>query len=255
MHRYFPGLALFLALTMAAPAFAYTIVLTDGSKVEAREKYRVEDGKALIYLINGTLVTYELAKIDQKRTDAANTSNFGTAILFEDGKARRGPPPPAPPRGDTLSELIKKRQADLRAPEQSRRSEPLPSRRARLGGPPALAELESFGDLELVGALQQYFRSQGVETVGVYQGSSSTRPLIIANTNSEGSVFRALTVAANALLEMRARHGDSLPGLELRLEASGRSNAGEFTIDPDRAYELTDGKIEVAGFFVKYVEF
>ena len=68
-------------------------------------------------------------------------------------------------------------------------------------------------------------------------------------------VSRALTVAANALMEMRARHGDSLQGLELRLEASGRSNAGHFTLNPDLAYELAEGKIEVARFFVKYVQF
>lgn len=252
MRRSLFTLVLLLAVTAAVPALAYTIVLTDGSTLEAREKYRVEGDKALIYLVNGTLVTYELSKIDRKKTDAANTSNYGTAILFEDGKAKKGPPPPPPPRSDTLSNLIKERRTDLRAPTQSRRSRVLQADR---GSPPALADLEVFGDAALVGELQQYFRSQGVETVGIYRGGTALRPLVIAQANSEGAVFRALSTAASALLEMRARHGDSLPGLELRLEASGRSNAGYFTLDPDRAYELTDEKTEVATFFVKYVEF
>ncbi len=254
MRRISPILVFLLALFVAGGASAYTIVLKDGSTIEAREKFRVEGDKALIYLINGTLVTYDLDKIDPQRTEAANTSAFGKAILFEDGKARTGPPP-APPRRDTLSDLIKKRRTELRKPEQSRRSEQVGDTVRQPGVAPVLADLKGYRDLGMVGELQQYFRSQGVEILGVYQGSSAAQPLIIAKATSEGTVFRALTVAANALLEMRARHGDSLRALELRLEATGRANAGNFSLDPDKAHELVDGKIETSGFFVKYVEF
>lgn len=254
MRRISPCLVFLLAFLIAGSASAYTIVLKDGTKLEAREKYRVEGDKALIYLINGTLVTYDLEKIDRDRTDAANTSNFGKAVLFEDGQARTGPPPPPPPRTDSLSDLIKKRRADLRTPEQSRRSEN-PGESRQPGVAPVLANLKGYRDLEMVGELQEYLRSQGVEPLGVYQGSSNAQPLIIAKATSEATVFRALKVAANALLEMRARHGDSLKALELRLEASGRSNAGDFLLDPDKAHELVDGRIETSAFFVKYVEF
>ncbi|MGB5514244.1 MAG: hypothetical protein WBP36_06945, partial [Thermoanaerobaculia bacterium] len=55
MHRRFTILLSILMIAiMAIPAGAYTIYLKDGSRLIAKEKHRLEDGKAIIVLQNGT---------------------------------------------------------------------------------------------------------------------------------------------------------------------------------------------------------
>ena len=74
------GLALALA---ASSSWAYTVYLKDGSKLVAKDKYKVQGDMALIVLANGTQTSLKLAEIDQEKTALANQSNYGTAVVLE----------------------------------------------------------------------------------------------------------------------------------------------------------------------------
>src|SRR5947199_1264929 len=64
--------ALLASATLLLAASAYTIFLKDGSSLVARQKYTVQNGRAIIILLNGTETFVALDKIDIPRTDAAN---------------------------------------------------------------------------------------------------------------------------------------------------------------------------------------
>lgn len=254
-------LAAVLAALIAAPAFAYTIVLKDGGRVTAREKFEVVNGQAILTLQNGTQASYDLNEIDLEATEAANKNDYGTAQLIQENVDTQGvdDEPPPPPRA-TLSDLIKQQRAGIRKQEQSRRTVSIDddSGVERLAsGAPDLSSLKEqpFPNLELVSQLQQFFRTQGIGEVTVLQSTEEGLPLVKAITSSEASVFRALAVAASALSEMRARHGETVPGLDLLLMASPSNRAGQFSLTPDMARELLGQRTDISNFYVKYVDF
>lgn len=250
MRRVLPLLAL-AWLLLTAPGFAYTVFLKDGTQLIAREKYKISNGQAIMTLQNGAQVSYPANQIDAVRTEAANKSDYGAVVVLDDGeKAKNAPPPPPPPKKDSLSDLIDQQRATLRKPETSRRPESVDrAARAAKVVPPS-----PYPDLSLVGEVQEYFRSQGVSDVGVFRGSGQMTPMVQVATGSEAAVFRAIAVAASALLEMRARHADSLAGIELRLESSSGTES-RFWLTPDNAKELMTKKTPISTFYVKYVEF
>ncbi|MCH9650469.1 MAG: hypothetical protein K0U98_19705 [Deltaproteobacteria bacterium] len=268
MHLLRNTVVFLLAFLVTLPALAYKIYLKDGSFVVAQEKYKIVGDKAILTLGNGTQVSYDAAEIDVERTNNSNQTDYGSAIIVNDGKAEPLAKKLKPePKKATLSDLIKQRKAGIRRPEVSQRSGSAASSaetKPAVTGPTVTATGASdFGSLketthsngEIVSEIQQYFRSQGVAEMAVYRGTTETRPLVQVNTNSEAAVFRALTVASNALLEIRARHGQALTGFDLLLKGVGASRAGQFSLDPNMASELVDKKIEAASFFVKYVDF
>lgn len=260
-----------LAFLVALPALAYKIYLKDGSFVVAKDKYKIVGDKALLTLGNGTQVSYDAAQIDVERTENSNQTDYGSAVILNDGKAEPLAKQLQPePKKATLSDLIKQRKAGIRRPEVSQRSGNAATapRTGPTGTGPrnpgvTATGASDFGSLqqkahsngEIVSEIQQYFRSQGVAEMAVFTGTTGTRPLVRVNTSSEAAVFRALTVASNALLEIRARHGQALAGFDLLLLGEGGGRAGQFSLDPGMASELAEKKIEAASFYVKYVDF
>lgn len=270
-----------ICLLLAAPLAAYTIYLKDGSRVIAREKYRVENGKAIIVLPSGERTALDANQIDIKRTDEANRSNYGTAIVLE----QNAPPTPGAPqtapgqRQPRLSDLITQRKAEPRdlptARRDSAREAPAPSASSAgvsmppPGSAPATGARKTpagfvdfssltrkpYTHLEVTSELQQFFRSQGLEEVGIYGGTSSERPLVEITTNSEASVFRALSVASNALLHVRDRFPQWVSGIDLVLTTPERERAGQFALTPEMAADLVSKKMEATAFFVDHVQF
>jgi hypothetical protein len=267
-------------LLVAAPLAAYTIYLKDGSRVIAREKYRVENGKAIIVLPSGERAALDANQIDVKRTDEANRSNYGTAIVLEQTPPPTSGAPQAAPgqRQPRLSDLIAQRKAEPRDLPTVRRDSAAPAApSASTAGvtapPPASAPAtgalktkagfvdfssltrKPYAHLDVASELQQFFRSQGLEEVGIYGGTSSERPLVEITTNSEASVFRALSVASNALLHVRDRFPQWVSGIDLVLTTPERERAGQFALTPEMASDLASKKVEVAAFFINHVQF
>lgn len=251
-----------LALLLAAlPAAAYIIILTDGSKIVADHEYRVENGKAIITLPNGTETFLDVKEIDRKATEEANRQGYGSALVIKDGTTKDAKAGENPPTAEqkSLTEL---------AAESSRRAMRLEPRRREdatdlaepektLAGYVDLGTLtrRPYSDMELAGEMQQFFRGQGIDNVELYQGTEPNRPFAEITTNSEASVFRALEVAAEALLAVRESHPRQVDALEVLLATPDRLRAGQFVLTPDLAQELVGDNVEVSRFFVENVQF
>jgi hypothetical protein len=257
-----------LALLLASPLAAYTIYLKNGQTIQAKAKYRIEKGKAYITLSNGTQSFIDANEIDVSRTETQNKSDYGgNAVVLDQGTPGKNQTPP-PPAQKKLSELIASREAPRELP--GRRDKPGTSATSATSvnttGKPAVKTRAGFTDLttlsrrpfaqaDVLGELQQFFHGQGVDDVEVFAGTQGDRPLVEVTTSSEGAVFRALSIGANALLHIRDRFPNRVGALELSLVTPSKERAGQFVLTPEMASDLVAKKVEPPVFFVENVQF
>ena len=249
-----------IGVPIMAAAAGYVIYLKDGSTVAAKEKYRIEKGRAIITLPNGTQSFIPAGNIDVKRTEEANKSGHGSAVVLPGGPP---PDPGAAQRGvkdKTLADLIASKVATPRELPTNKRdkNEPAPGRLVKTtAGFNDLSTLarKPYPHAEVGGELQQFFRGQGIEEVEIHEGTQGDRVLLEITTNSEGSVFQALTTASNALLHVRGQYPDRVAAFELLFTTPSRERAGQFLLTPDDATDLISKKVDVTYFYVKNVQF
>jgi hypothetical protein len=251
-------LALTLALAVwASAAGAYTVILKDGTKLVAREKYKVVNGMALIVLQNGTQTSIKASEIDEARTTQINQSNYGTAVVLDEtGKQTDLPANTPPPPRPQLKDLIASRQS---APQPAAAAPRREASAAAPGPAPTSGGTEldrlprvPLAKLELAGEIKQALRAKGIEDVLIYRGSRPDRALLEITTNSEAAVFRSLEASAAVLLQMRAR---GISAFELSMSSAARERAGQFTLTPELAAMLDEKRVETGVFYVQNVQF
>lgn len=260
--RRLAAIAALAVLALALPAAAYTIYLKDGSSINAEKKWEEVDGRAVITLPGGTRSTIALEEIDVERTLAANKDNLGTAQVI-DGPEPSPRPTEARPDEPSLGDLIQQRQrsrgddAEEEEPRQPAATTPSPSRvPTTSAGFPDLLSLERrpFRDIDLASELKGFFATQGLDQAQIFSGTVPGRPLVVVTTNSEASVFRAVAVAASALVNLRDR-GQSSDSLELLLLTPSRERAGQFLLTPDLAEDLLSSRVDISTFYLQNVQF
>jgi hypothetical protein len=247
---------------LASAVFAasgYMVYLKDGHTIPAKEKYKVDKGKAIITLLNGTQTFLPLDQVDVAKTDEANRDGYGSAVVLP-GSPRDVSPAGKPAKDRTLGDLIKSREAAPRelAPTRRDKNAAMPGRMSKTkAGFNDLSTLpqKPYPNAEVATELQQSFHGQGLEEVEIFEGTQSDRPLLAITTNSEGSVFKALSAAANALLRVRDRFPNKVGALELLLTMPSRERAGQFVLTPEQATELAAKKTDLSSFFVRNVQF
>lgn len=253
-------LALALVWTLLAPpAAAYIVVLKDGSRIVADKEYEIRGERAIITLPNGTETFLDAAEIDREATEEANQRGYGRALIIDrsDTKQVRAAPEPEE-RSKSLTELAGRETRPDRLEPHRRRERAGDGAAGRT--PAGYLDLSSlphrpFANLDLAAEVQLLLRGQGIDGVELYQGSEPDRLYAGITANSEASVFRALEVAAAALLAASDSHPGEVSALELYLTTSDRQRAGQFVLTPELARELVGGGIEASRFFVKHVQF
>lgn len=252
------ALALAVALLPALPAAAYVVYLKDGSKILAQDRYEVRDGKAYITLPNGTETFIDASQIDVPRTEKANRSNYGTAVVVEGDRVTETPPPPPPPQrtlGDLIQETERPGDRPAARRDPARRARPAEADRGASGYPDlGSVPRKSFASIDTASALKDFFRGQGIDTVEIFQGTAADRPLVEVTASTEASVLRALAVATAALAHLRDG-GRSLPAIELYMATPAHDRAGQFVITPDMAAALLSGRVDVTTLYVDHVQF
>lgn len=246
--------ALLAAVFFAGQAAAYVIYLKDGSKILAQEKYEVRNGQAHIVLQNGTRTFLDAAEIDVARTEEANRSNLGSAVILEGGEAVEARPAP-PPAKPTLRDLVRR---DPAPPPRSsgQRSAAAAATPRTASGHLDLAAMprRPLAPPELGAEIAALFAEHGVSPVQVTRGSTDDRALIEATTSSEAAVFRSLAVAASALARLR-QQGGTVGALELLMTTPNGERAGQFVLTPELAEELLEGRVDVATFYLAHLQF
>ena len=244
-------------LLAAGPVLAYTIYLKDGTHIQAKEKYRVVDGRAIITLLNGTQSFLNAAEIDVRRTEEANRVDYGgNAVVIQTPQAPTAAPPP---QERTLGDLIASRGASPRELPGVRRKDTREATRVQAKTRAGFLDFSTltrkpYPQLDVASDLQAFFRSQAIEELEIFQGTQADRPLLELTTPSEAAVFRALEVSANALLHARETH-PKLQAFELLMTTPDHQRAGQFLLTPEMAAELAAKNVETAAFFLRNVQF
>lgn len=253
-----PLLLVLLVSFSAAPLLAYTIYLKDGSRLIAKEAYEIQGDQAFITLQNGTRTSIDASEIDQERTREANQSSYGSALVLDDGKLTELPSEDEPADEGSLTEIIGNRRSSVAARPPARR--PVPQDEAAAQPTDGTVDLRNLArrpssNLDVAAEVQRIFRAQGVEQVLISQGTSSDRLLIDLTTNSEASVFRALEVAARALMHARDLYPSTSTVFEILLSTAEREHAGQFVLTRSLAQLLVDGDVDPSAFFIENVQF
>lgn len=250
-----------LCLSMlCGPLFAYTVYLKDGTRINAKNKYRIEGERAIIVLQNGTRTFIKAAEIDIRRTEEANKTNLGSAQLLEGGKvidAQAGESAPQQPPQSLADFAASQRRAER---EQARRTGPARSATAPAADKTRPVEFTSadhkpYRNIEVSQELGKRFRLQGVDDVRIFHGTDGKNLLLEITTNSEASVFVSLVVASRSLLSLQELHPGEAESFELMMLTSSRQPAGRFQLTQGLARLLAEGGADVSSFFVENVQF
>jgi hypothetical protein len=257
MRRPIPALLTVLALLISAPLAAYTIYLKDGRTIKSKDKPRIVNGRALVILLNGTEAAFDAKEIDSARTEEMNKKNLGAAEIIESSPVPAEAAPQATQRPSRLTDLAARGVGPRDAP--ARRDAAASSERtarAATGFPDLLtAPRTPFADAAVASELRTFFLGQKVEGAAIYQGTQSGRPLAEITTSSEGSVFKALSVGANAVLHIRGRFPQAVSGLEILMVTPGGERAGQFVLTPEMAEELVAKRVSLVAFYLENVQF
>jgi hypothetical protein len=142
------------------------------------------------------------------------------------------------------------------APARRGSSSPAGAARTATGFPDFLTTPRTpYADAAVASELRTFFLGQKVEGVEIYQGTQSGRPLAEITTSSEGSVFKALSVGANAVLHIRDRFPQTVSGLELVMVTPARERAGQFVLTPEMAEDLVAKRVNLVAFYLENVQF
>lgn len=249
-------LTLLLACWLATPVAAYTIYLKDGSRILAREKYTIDGDKAIIILESGTQTFLAYDEIDVQRTEQANKSFSGNALVFEDGRFVERSETEAPrTERETLANLIDRGDVTVRGTSREIRDPVGLRTAAAMVTSVEQIERQPMLNTELATALEEAFIERGLDGVAIFQGTERGRPLVEVTADSEASVFRSLEVAADVLLTVREQHADELELMELLMTTANRERAGEFALTADMAESIRSQEVEIASFFIQHVRF
>jgi hypothetical protein len=247
------------ALWLATPLSAYMVYLKDGSKIQAREKYVVDGSRAILTLFNGTKTFIPMSQIDVKKSDEANSTDYGRAEVLPGSAQDIELEEETGPRQRTLRDMVRNKETAVRDIPASRRAD----NKASAGVATKLAggaydlmtwSRKPFTDMEVAGELRRLLAIQGVEEIEIYEGTKSDRPFLEITTNSEGSVFKTLAGAAATLPLLRQVHS-KVGALELLLITTDRDRAGQFTISPEMAQDLASKKVDLVSFYLRNVQF
>jgi hypothetical protein len=252
--------ALLVMVPMMMAAAGYVIYLKDGSTITAKEKYRIENGRALITLLNGTQSFIPASNIDVKRTEEVNKGGHGSAVVLPGEPQDVSGPAGQRVKDKTLADLISSKVAAPRDLPTNKRDKNDSAAGRLVKTKAGFYDLSTmtrkpYPHAEVTGELQQFFRGQGLEEVEIYEGTQGDRLMLEISTNSEGSVFKALTTASNALLHVRGLFPERVAAFELLFMTPSRERAGQFVLTPDDATDLISKKVDVTYFYVKNVQF
>lgn len=231
-------LVLATALVLAAPAAMadYIVVLRDGRRFVAKEKYKVQDGKALIALTSGQTMQIDVSSIDQPASEAATRSGLGDVKVLQ-----TVPTQDAAPSGSSRPSLGSL--ATIRRPEPRSTSSTSPT--DGIGTP-------STPGARLDPALAAKFTA-AFENVGLFERSLEMRTervlRIDVTADNEDHVFKAISATSF----IYANVPSNLETVELFMRTSTGGSSGRFQMTKEQALALANQKVEWYDYFIRNV--
>jgi hypothetical protein len=238
-----PFIVAILAILVAMQTFAasYWVVMKDGARYEAKSKWTTANGKAVIALVNGNVMSVDPNAIDVAKSEEVTRLGGGSLLGVELAPAT------ATAKQSTLGSTIRLRQLP-----------PSPAGASAPAAPPAntLPPVEPGTGLgsDVIGKFERAFENVGIfEHNVVTTGPRSLRADLTADT--EDKVFNTLTATAFLMMHNAGIPGVQIDAVDLYMKTTTGGAAGRFHLTRDDAKALEARTITPDAYFVLKVLF
>jgi len=236
-------LTLLALLTFVAlPSFArYVVVLRDGTRYVAKQKWTVVNGKAIVQLENGQSLQLDPSLIDMPRSERDTKLGLTNANVIDLNPAATAATPQQqqPSLGDTIRLRRNAPQPAQAAPKQT------PSGPVAVSGPGQLPGevLDKFG--------------RAFENLGIFEkklASSGARSLRAEMTvDTEDRVFNAISATSYLMVRNAGVDGAQIDMVELFMRTTTGGSAGRFQMSRADAEALDKKTISQQEYFIRKV--
>lgn len=237
-------LVVILAVT-AFPSFAtYVVVLKDGTRYVAKQKWTVVGKKAIVLLENGQSLQLDPSLIDVPRSEQATKMGLTNANVIDLNNGSNAAP--APKQQPSLGDTVRlRRNAPRQAP-----SSPAPAPAVtRTGTPPAAAN--RLPD-EVIQKFDRAFDNLGIfEKKLVSGGPNSLRAEMTIDT--EDRVFNAISATSYLMVRNAGVENVQIDMVELFMRTTNGGAAGRFQMTRQDAEALDRKTISQQEYFVRNV--
>jgi len=242
-------LAILWVLCVSPLLLSYVIYFKDGNTVMAKARYTVESGKAIVTLMNGSVVAYDMRLIDVPRTEKVNKAGLDTdGVLTSVGQ---GAVQTDTPQRQSLGSIAKGAGA-LTAPKGPTSGN---GRVASTSPTPQKDRESEFSDESVRRSFGKIFENANLFEYKIVQGTTPDTVRIVMTTDNEKDIFNALTASSKVVAELYDLGKKNVANLELYLSTTSGAAAGRFSINVETARNLAEGKVPVEQFFVDQVLF
>ena len=244
MKKTFAALALLLLVSTQAFA-AYTVVLKDGTRYQAKAKWTVVNGKAIVSLQNGQTITLDPALIDAAKSEQVTKDNLGTARVL--GVEQQSSPATQQSKPSLGSAVRAQPRAGFETPVTP---VPTPGGTAPATGT-ALTPVKNELDRRVSDNFERAY-----ENVGIYEHvMSGTNRVVRAEitADTEDRVFQALTATAFLIVRNAGVDGITIEMVELFMKTTTGGAAGRFRMTRAEAEALNTRRIPPSEYFVRNV--
>lgn len=225
----------------ALPAFAaYTVVMKDGTRYQAKAKWTVVNGKALIRLENGQTLSIDPAMIDAAKSEEVTKLGLGGATVLG---VEQTPAPQTAKQAPSLGSAV-----------QMRPRAQFGAQTAPTGTSPATAT----GDVvknELDSRLAANFE-RAYENVGIFEHEMAGTNRVVraeVTADNEDKVFNAISATAFLIVRNAGLEGIDIEKVELFMKTTNGGAAGRFQITRADAEAINNKTVGLPDYYVRNV--
>ncbi len=223
---------------------AYVIVLKDGTRYNARTKWTVANGKALVTLQSGQTMTINPAEIDVKTTDEVNALGMGNVNVISEGQPVQST---AQTQAPSLGQIVRMHQQAAPVPV----APPVSSHSPSSTVPAAPAPVPDQLDPRLKDTFERAYENVGIFEHRLTGTNRSVRVEVTAD--NEDKVFNAISATAFLIERNAGLDNMQIDVVELFMKTTTGGSAGRFQINRADADAINGKAIALQDYFVRKV--
>ncbi len=251
MYRSSLRAALVLGACLLVPAVsmaAYAVILKDGTRIVAKERFKVQGDLAIITLENGTVTQIQLSKVDVGASDRQSAQGVGGAVPLDSGTPTSTKPANGGRDGSSPSLLEVAKRAKLRD-EQRKKAEAS----MKTGSKGVSTALIPYPERDVANAFFADLEKAGLANITTWAGSEKGALRIDLTADSETQVFAALQAIGKKYQDMKGSTSLAPDRIELNMKTTTGEDAGSFSFDIGQIAPLLRGELSPPEFYVRNV--
>ena len=236
-----------LALLVGTQASAsYVIVLKDGTRYNAKSKWSIVNGKALVTLQSGQTMTINPNEIDVAKTNEVNALGMGNVNVISEGQPVQSQ---AQKQAPSLGQLVKIQRQQQAPPAPV--TPAAPSHSPASTAPAAPAPVPDQLDSRLKDTFERAYENVGIFEHKLTGTNHSVRVELTAD--SEDSVFNAISATAFLIERNAGLDNVQIDLVELFMKTTTGGSAGRFQINRTDAASINKKAISLQDYFLRKV--